>query len=119
MPYETAHLILKISAAAHLGRGGFANQLWHTLNHISYSLNCLRLSFSFPSSFKYLTLLFPAERIKNIITCTVQVGYHKALEIGRMLCAALSLFAVCIDNTSLAAHMHCKIFGDGFLLESK
>lgn len=47
------------------------------------------------------------------------MGYHKALEIGRMLCAALSLFAVYIDNTSLAAHMHCKIFGDGFLLESK
>lgn len=47
------------------------------------------------------------------------MGYHKALEIGRMLCAAISVFVVCIDNTSLAVHMHCKIFGDGFLWESK
>lgn len=47
------------------------------------------------------------------------MGYHKALEIGRMLCAAISVFTVCIDNTSLAAHMHCEIFGGGFLWEGK
>lgn len=32
MQYEAAHLILKTFAAAHVGRGGFTEQLWHTLS---------------------------------------------------------------------------------------
>lgn len=50
-----------------------------------------------------------------VIACTAQMGYHKALGTRRMFCAAISLFTVCIDNTSLTARMHWKIFSGGFL----
>lgn len=68
MQYEAAHLILKTFAAAHVGRGGFADQLWHTLSIFAKAV--LDSSFFFPSGFKYLALIFPAgERILNTCYC--------------------------------------------------